>query len=160
MDSVGREVIIRKWREEDADEICEIYNLITNKDVNFDFKQKVLLRSKEVGPDAHFVAEIDRQIVGFLISYILPFGFGAEECGYISTMGVHPKHMGKGLGAAMIKSLFEFYSAQNVTRVYTSVRWDSTDLLSFFKTTGFERSNFINLHKKLGADAEIFGSDL
>ena len=33
--------------------------------------------------------------------------------------------------------------------IYTSVRWDSTDLLSFFKTLGFQRSDFINLHKSL-----------
>jgi hypothetical protein len=29
------------------------------------------------------------------------------------------------------------------------VRWDSTDMLSFFKTLGFDRSNFINLRKVL-----------
>ena len=33
--------------------------------------------------------------------------------------------------------------------IYTSVRWDSTDLLSFFKTLGFQRSDFISLHKSL-----------
>lgn len=155
MDQVGREVTIRKWKAEDADEICEIYNLITNIGVNNDFKEKVLLRSKEVGPDAHFVALINDKIVGFLISYILPFGFGAEECGYIATMGVHPKFMGQGLGAKMTMELFRFYKEQNVTRVYTSVRWDSTDLLSFFKTTGFERSNFINLHRKLDGEPDF-----
>jgi len=33
--------------------------------------------------------------------------------------------------------------------VYTAARWDSVDLLSFFKSVGFNRSNFINLYKKL-----------
>jgi hypothetical protein len=42
-----------------------------------------------------------------------------------------------------------YYQAQGVENVYTSVRWDSTDLLSFFKTLGFDRSNFINLRKVL-----------
>jgi len=36
-----------------------------------------------------------------------------------------------------------------VKKIYTSVRWDSTDLLSFFKAVGFERSDFINLRKDL-----------
>jgi len=33
--------------------------------------------------------------------------------------------------------------------VFTLVRWDSADMLSFFKTLGFDRSNFINLRKTL-----------
>ncbi|RPJ10835.1 MAG: GNAT family N-acetyltransferase, partial [Desulfobacteraceae bacterium] len=38
---------------------------------------------------------------------------------------------------------------KGIKDVYTSVRWDSVDLLSFFKTLGFDRSNFINLKKSL-----------
>jgi hypothetical protein len=30
-----------------------------------------------------------------------------------------------------------------------SARWDSTDLLSFFKSIGFERSEFINLERRM-----------
>jgi len=41
------------------------------------------------------------------------------------------------------------YKALGIRDIYTSVRWDSTDLLSFFKTLGFQRSDFINLHKSL-----------
>ena len=52
-----------------------------------------------------------------------------------------------GIGAGMAEELFEYYRNQEVENVYTSVRWDSTDLLSFFKTLGFDRSNFINLRK-------------
>ena len=50
----------------------------------------------------------------------------------------------------MAAEIFKSYEAQGITRVYTSVRWDSTDLLSFFRTLDFERSDFINLTKKLG----------
>jgi hypothetical protein len=32
---------------------------------------------------------------------------------------------------------------------FASVRWDSVDFLSFFKTLDFDRSNFINLRKEL-----------
>ncbi|PIP35560.1 MAG: GNAT family N-acetyltransferase, partial [Desulfobacterales bacterium CG23_combo_of_CG06-09_8_20_14_all_52_9] len=38
---------------------------------------------------------------------------------------------------------------EGIHNVHTSVQWDSTDLLSFFKTLGFNRSNFINLSKTL-----------
>jgi len=145
MDHAGKEVTIRRWKSEDTDEISEIYRLITNKDVHADFKKRVLDRSRETGNEAHFVAELDGRIVGFMISYILPFGFGAEDCAYIATMGVHPKCMGQGIGAGMTREIFLYYKAKGVSRVYTSVRWDSTDLLSFFKTMGFDRSKYMNL---------------
>ena len=80
---------------------------------------------------------------------MLPFGFGAEECAYIATMGVHPRYMDRGIGVGMTKEVFAFYKAKGISRVYTSVCWDSTDLLSFFKNVGFERSNYINLQVKL-----------
>jgi ribosomal protein S18 acetylase RimI-like enzyme len=150
MDHVAEGISIRRWRPEDVDDICEIYSLITNKGVDADFKRMVLERAQKTGvEDCHFVAQLDDRIVGFMISYILPFGFGAEDCAYIATMGVHPKFMDQGIGAGMTKEIFMFYKAHGITNVYTSVRWDSTDLLSFFKSMGFERSNFINLKQNI-----------
>jgi len=150
MDQVEKEVSIRRWKTDDVDEICEIFSLITNKGVDADFKRMVLERAQKVSlEDGHFVAELHGKIVGFMISYILPFGFGAEDCAYIATMGVHPKYMDQGIGAGMTKEIFMFFKSRGIANVYTSVRWDSTDLLSFFKTMGFERSNYINLKQSL-----------
>ncbi|SDO98193.1 GNAT family N-acetyltransferase [Desulforhopalus singaporensis] len=143
-----KDLKIRSWKKEDTDGICEIYSLITNKDVDADFRRVVLERAQQAGKQAHFVAEFEGKIVGFLISYILPFGFGAEDCAYIATMGVHPKFMDQGIGAEMTKEAFMYYKSQGIVSVYTSVRWDSPDLLSFFKNMGFERSNYINLQTK------------
>lgn len=151
MDQARRDVSIRKWKVGDADDICQIYSLITNKGVDADFKRMVLERAQKIdAKDGHFVAEVKDKIVGFLISYILPIGFGAEDCAYVATMGVHPKYMDQGIGAGMTKEVFMYYKAHGITNVYTSVRWDSTDLLSFFKTMGFERSNYINLKQVIG----------
>ena len=142
------DLVIRNWRPEDAAGICEIYSLITNKAVSADFMRMVLERARNKENEAHYVAEKDKKIVGFMISYILPFGFGAEDCAYIANLGVHPKYMDQGIGAGMTKEVFMFYKARGISTVYTSVRWDSTDLLSFCKSMGFERSNYINLHMK------------
>lgn len=157
MDSVGKEMSFRRWRAADSEEISEIYRLIINQDVTADFQKRVLDRTQEAENEAHFVAELDGKIVGFIISYILPFGFGAEDCAYIATMGVHPKYMGQGIGAEMTKELFMFFKGKGISRVYTSVRWDSTDLLSFFKTMGFDRSKYINLKKDLDPLIEMGG---
>ena len=58
--------------------------------------------------------------------------------------------MGQGLGKRLAEEIFDFYRRVGIKDIHTSVRWDSTDILSFFKTLGFDRSNFINLRKNIG----------
>jgi ribosomal protein S18 acetylase RimI-like enzyme len=135
-------------RVEDADSIGAIYAAITRKPVQADFKQLVAAHARRE-EDACFVAELDGDIVGFMISYILTLGFGIEKSAWIATLGVNPQYWGQGVGAILADKVFAFYKAQGITNVYTSVRWDSPDLLSFFKTLGFDRSNFINLRRML-----------
>ncbi len=139
---------VRKMKIEDADAISKIYGAITQRLVEIDF-ERVIAQDAQRGEDACFVAEIEGKVVAFIISYILNLGFGIEKSAWIATLGVNPDYMGQGIGGQMAKELFLFYRKEGIENVYTSVRWDSTDLLSFFKTLGFNRSNFINLRKTL-----------
>ena len=139
---------IRSLRMDDAEAIRTIYSKITQKSMQSDFLQ--IIEKHAMGEeDACFVAELDGQVVGFMISYILTMGFGISKSAWIATLGVDPHHMGQGIGELMAKEVFNFYRSEGIAHVYTSVRWDSTDLLSFFKTLGFNRSSFINLRKSL-----------
>jgi N-acetylglutamate synthase-like GNAT family acetyltransferase len=139
---------IRKLKIEDAEEITRIYAAITRKPVSADFKRVVVDHAcREDG--ACFVAEMNGQVVGFMISTILTAGFGMATSAWIATLGVSPDHMGQGIGAGMAEEIFTYYRSHGIENVYTAVRWDSTDMLSFFKTLGFDRSNFINLRKVL-----------
>lgn len=139
---------IRELKTEDADAIATIYEAIVRQSVEDDFKALVEThaRSKK---DICYVAELDGQVIGFMISYVLTLGFGIEKSGWIATLGVDPEFMGQGIGDRLARKVFDIYKQIGITRVYTSVRWDSTDLLSFFKTLGFDRSNFVNLKKDL-----------
>jgi ribosomal protein S18 acetylase RimI-like enzyme len=137
---------IRRLKKEDAEDISRIYGAITMQPVSADFKRVVEEHAiREDG--ACFVAERDGNVTGFMISYILTAGFGMPKSAWIATLGVDPGCMGQGIGASLAKEIFKFYKDQGIENIYTSVRWDSTDLLSFFKTLGFDRSNFINLRK-------------
>lgn len=143
-----KNVQIRRLTPEDAGEISRIYAAITRKPVSADFK-RVVEDHAHRDDGACFVAEIDGRVVGFMISYILTAGFGMAKSGWIATLGVSPDYMGQGIGAGLAEEIFAFYRSQGIENVYTSVRWDSTDMLSFFKTLGFDRSNFMNLRKVL-----------
>jgi ribosomal protein S18 acetylase RimI-like enzyme len=137
---------IRRLKVEDAEAIAQIYADITRRPVEPDFKS-VVEEHAQSGEKACFVAEHQGKVVGFMISYILTAGFGEAKSAWIATLGVDPNFMGQEIGASMAQKIFDIYKAAGIDNVYTTVRWDSTDLLSFFKTLGFDRSKFINLRK-------------
>jgi ribosomal protein S18 acetylase RimI-like enzyme len=135
-------------REEDADDIHRIDTAITKTPGRVDFRRIVKEEVKRA-VDASFVAEANGKIVGYMISYVTSGNFGADKCAWIAMFGVDPKLMGQGIGQKLAEEIFKFHKSKGITDVFTSVRWDSTDILSFFKTLGFERSNFINLRRNL-----------
>ena len=142
-------LLIRKLKKEDAEEICKIYHTIT-KTTNIDEFRKIVAKQAQRDEDASLVAEINGKLVGYLISYTLIGGFGIAKSAWVANLGVHPKYMGQRIGEKMAEATFQHYRKEGIKDIYTSVRWDSADLLSFFKTLGFDRSNFINLKKNLG----------
>ena len=139
---------VRRIRKEDAASVDRIYDAIIQKPEKIDFKRVI-----EEQTDSHgtviFVAELDNDVVGFMICYTILAGFGIDKSAWISMLGVEPKHMGKGIGKKLAQAMFEFCKEKGIKNIYTSVPWDSTDMLSFFKTLEFDRSNFINLRKTL-----------
>jgi ribosomal protein S18 acetylase RimI-like enzyme len=139
---------IRAIKAEDAASISEIQTAITNPSEFIDFNQ-IIERHVQNENDASLVAEINGRIVGYMISYVLYGGFGLQKSAWIATFGVHPKYMGQGIGKRLGEEILQIYRKTGVEDIYTSVRWDAVDLLSFFKALGFDRSSFINLKKRL-----------
>ena len=139
---------IRKLRKGDAGDLGRIDTAITKTRSTLDFKRIVDEEVKRSG-DASFVAEHENQVVGYMISYISSGNFGIDKSAWIAMFGVDPKFMGQGIGRSLAEKIFKVYKGKGITHVFTSVSWDSTDLLSFFKTLGFDRSDFINLRKIL-----------
>ncbi len=141
-------ITIRKMIKKDVAEISAIYGGIIQKPVHPDFNDLIEQHAQR-DEDICLVAELEGQVVGFMISYILTLGFGIEKSAWIATLGVNPEYMGQDIGKKLAMKIFEYYKSEGIENVYTSVRWDSSDLLSFFKTMGFDRSNFINLRKSI-----------
>ncbi len=142
------EILIRKLREEDADAIIQIEAAITPAQDGLDLKRIVEDQVHRKG-DASYVAVMGDRVVGYMISYITSGNFGVNKCAWISVLGVDPKYMDRGIGKELGERIFQHYKALGVKEIFTTVRWDHTDLLSFFKTLGFDRSSFIHLRKGL-----------
>ena len=134
------DVVIRSYKPEDAKAVKRIRSEIEHVPLDQEIN-KIL--------ESYLVAEFEGDVIGYMHSYISSGGFGMEKSAWISMIGVEPKYMGQGIGRRLAEEALIYFKAQNIRNVYASVSWDSTDILSFFKTLGFDRSDFINLKKSL-----------
>lgn len=141
-------ILIRRVKTEDADEIVRIEAAITQAPDGIDLRRIIEERSERRG-DAGFVAELEGRVVGYMFSSVTSGSFGVNKSAWISVLGVDPKFMGQGIGKRLAETIFEHYREQGIKDIFTTVRWDYADQLSFFKTLGFERSNFLHLRKGL-----------
>jgi len=140
------DLLIRKLQIDDAENICRIQESITKEPSTIDYR-KVAEEEAKNKDGVSFVAELYGKVVGFMITYIIYGGFGLEKSAWIGVFGVEPKYMGSGIGKRLAKEIFDVITERDIKNIFTSVKWDSTDLLSFFKSLGFDRCEFINLKK-------------
>jgi len=139
-------LLIRRLESGDANDISRIQKAIAEDLGTIDY-DRVVKEGAEREDRVGFVAELDGTVVGYMITYIIYGGFGLEKSAWIGLFGVDPKYMGRGIGKRMAKEVFDVITERGINNIFTSVRWDSTDLLSFFKSLGFDRCEFINLKK-------------
>ncbi len=142
-------VNIREITLNDAKAIQNIRQAISADDADTDSVKLVEHQVRKKQGRSSLVAEVNGNVVGYMISTTLYAGFGMHKSAWIMAIGVHPDYMGQGIGLQLARQICDIYKEMGVNHIYSSVRWDSTDVLSFFKKLGFERSEFINLKKKL-----------
>jgi len=139
---------IRKLTVRDLPQVVAIQGIITRQKVT---SEKIAILKEHIKKEGNIslVAVADKRVVGFLISELMTNSFGLDQGGWVKNVGVLPQYMGKGIGQSLANQLFDAYRRKGINEIFTASRWDWGDLLSFFKSLGFERSNFINLYKKL-----------
>jgi ribosomal protein S18 acetylase RimI-like enzyme len=140
---------LRKLTAKDIPQIIAIHGAITKKKAYRGWAQQMVRDHVRNQEGVGFVAEKQRQVVGFIIGEMKGEGFGLEKSGWLEVIMVHPRHMGTGIGYAMARKLFDYFRRRGIRDVHTSVQWDAVDMLSFFKSLGFDRSTFINLIKQV-----------
>ncbi len=139
---------LREFGPSDIPGMVAIQQAITKKKVPKTWTRMVE-RHLEDTQGIGFVAVSDGKVVGFVIGEVKGEGFGLHQSGWIEVVGVDPQAMGAGIGKAMMDKLIETFRRKKIANVYTAVRWDAVDMVSFFKSVGFGRSDFINLIRRI-----------
>jgi len=139
---------IRPIKPEELEDVVRIQEAIIQKKVSPDWINVVKVQlTKSEGIDLAAIRE--GEVIGFFFGEVKHGAFGLEHSGWIEMFGVNPKFMGQGVGRALAQAVFDRFRERGIKDIYTAVRWDSGDLLAFFKEIGFTLSNFINLKAKL-----------
>lgn len=140
-------VEIRRMREKDIPETIAIRERITKKKVPKFWQHEIAVRLLE-SDNQCFVATIGKKVVGYILGETKTLDFGVTKSGWLVDVAIDPNHMGQGIGKKLGKAMLRGFNSKGINRIFTAVRWDSSDLLTFFKTIGFERSEFINLERR------------
>ncbi|MFH1033503.1 MAG: N-acetyltransferase [Pseudomonadota bacterium] len=140
---------LRRMTTQDMEQVIAIQQAITRQPVS-DRWRRMLAKHVDNPGLVGLVAETRDRVNGFIIGEIKVGGFGSELTGWMEMVGVSSEQMGSGVGRYLAQGLFDYFVQQGVSEVLTSVRWDSGDMLAFFKSLGFDRSPFINLRLRVG----------
>jgi GNAT superfamily N-acetyltransferase len=101
-------------------------------------------------PLMNIAAELDGELIGFVIGEVRAWEFGqSEKTGWIKVLGVDPEFQGKGVGRKLGEALLDNFKASGIRSVRTLVNWYEGDLLSYFRRLGFNVLNIIPLETKL-----------
>jgi predicted N-acetyltransferase YhbS len=139
---------LRPLTEDDVDDVIAIQAAIIRRPAGANWV-KMLKDHIHHDHALSFVAVKDGETVGFLVGEVKIGPFGQEHCGWLEMVGVQPKVMGQGVGKALAEKFFQVLHERGIFDAFTSVQWHSGDMLAFFKALGFDRSEYINLHKSV-----------
>lgn len=135
---------LRRLTPADAPQVIAIQESITRQAASQRWRD-MLSEHIENPHKLGLVAEADGKVLGFVIGTITVGHFGRDLTGWLEMVGVAPDQMGSGVGRALGQGLLDAFKEMGVPEVMTAVRWDSGDMLAFFKSLGFDRSPYINL---------------
>jgi len=155
---VGNEVnlLVRPLRESDIPAIIAIDEQTSGRAKPEYWRPKLThyLLEKGLDPEAESyvlarVAQIEGEVVGFMIGEIRRWEFGQPFCGWITALGVDPNHQRLGIGRRLLAEFLDHYREAGLREVRTIVEWSDGDLLKFFHSMGFIRGPFVELQKSL-----------
>jgi len=147
-------VAVRTLKEADLDAVVEIDAAATGRRRPRYFELMVERALKDAPFQVSLVAELDGEVVGFLIATLYYGEYGVfEPSASIDAIGVHPGRRGRHVGRALMRQLRLNLGALHIQKVRTEVMWNDFELLGFFERNGFAPAGRLCLERTLDPTA-------
>ncbi len=143
-------VPVRSLAEGDLDAIARIDKRITARDRAGYLRRKLDQAINESGVRVSLVAEIDGQVVGFIMARVDYGEFGqAATTAVIDTLGVDPGFQGRDVGQALMSQLLTNLAYLRVDTVRTELEWSDFGLNRFLHRCGFRMAQRLAFSRRL-----------
>ncbi|MBW1973204.1 MAG: GNAT family N-acetyltransferase [Deltaproteobacteria bacterium] len=143
-------ITIRDMQEADVDAIVEIEEKNLGVRRPDYWKEEVYRAKKDRHHLASLVAEVDGDVLGFIMGDIGAREFGMpENTGWIHTIGVHPDYQQRGIARALLNEYIKRFKEAGVKKIYTIVDLSDPDLLPFFQKMDFIQGNRVYLERDI-----------
>ena len=139
---------VRSLRPDDLRAILRIDRHITGRDRSAYYARKLEEAMRESAVRVSLVAEIDRQVAGFIMARV-DFGeFGnAEPEAVMDTIGVEPGCDHRGVASALLSQLLTNLGGLRVEKLRTKVAWNQSSLIGWLDRNGFRPGNRLALRR-------------
>jgi len=132
--------------EHDVNAIVSIDSMYFGRERPEYYKERLAAATRGAGINTSLVAEVEDQIVGFIIGALYTGEFGIPDTtASIDTIGVHPMAVGKGVASKLLEQFADQVGKQGVSTIHTLVDWNDKNLLTFFQRAGFVPSKRLSL---------------
>lgn len=135
-------VKIRNAQEGDLERIKEIDLELAGPDRALSWPLRVETHWWVNRPRLNFVAEVNGQVVGFLLGDIRGSEYGSLISGWIDVMGVSPDYQGRGIGRKLVEA-FSDACSRNGAAVRVVIRDDDARLKAFWEALNFNTGKLV-----------------
>jgi ribosomal protein S18 acetylase RimI-like enzyme len=153
---VSAAITIRFLGMDDLDDILRVQEKILGEQNSGDPERLVSLKDTTIyhlqhgDPMLNLGAEIDGKLIGFIISEVRRWEFGrGGMTGWILILGVDNDYQGMGVGHKLGSTLLNHFRKKNITKIRTMVEWNEGELISFFRSLGFNMLGMLPLEKEM-----------
>ncbi len=140
------EVNIRTMREGDLQRVKAIDRELVGPQRVLSWPLEVEAEWWVYRPCLNFVAEIDGEVVGFLLGDIRGAEYGTDMSGWIDMTGVAIEHQHRRIGQRLVEAFCE-ECRRNEVKARVIVREDDQHLIGFWTSVGFQRGNLISYER-------------
>lgn len=140
------EVRIRRMTEADLPKIKEIDKELVGPHRSISWPLRIEAHWWVYRGLPNFVAEVDSELVGFILGDIRGVEYGTEVGGWIDMMGVSPWFQSMGIGRMLVEAFCAECQKQGV-KVMVIVMGNDKRLVKFWNSIGFRKGSLVSYEK-------------